>query len=462
MLFGASTLPLLPSFSVSSCEYALLSGFSFQSNPETRQDIAELGRKVDDLCVVVINNHTGVETALRKSPSVALSQPGDNPGNVGPSSAAQSSAASTISASEAEGLDSESISSSEKVAKSYRHYQDAMSVFSTKKSWRKRAVEAFDETASLHGLAPSTIVAYNPSVDNESVAEHHPVFPTVSIDVRMQNWLDAQVGADGYLKVPQRVPSRASLSRLSFFDAGNSIAAPDTQTFLENIRYFMPSITDLDNTASGVDSDSSKRIEGSSETTRHLQTLPPYNTPREQGNLHEDGSEDVSKGNRTPLTVVSFPNETNTTDEEASLTELDSLPSKSLFSTENEEEGTIFTTPSANSSKVGHDKLEIPPLEGELTNLVEHELQSTGFSIYAEKNNYHLGTVICSSGADSSSRVSHGLLQALAPHDTDSEVVCDSPLESPGLPVGQKSPSRMARRQSVLESMGATIYFVAR
>jgi hypothetical protein len=434
-----------------------------------RQNIAELGTKIEELRVIVSGNHQGVEYAVGRSPSVhRLQMENPTPLNIdpkndylnppsttnysfedikldpAPESDCQKPPGTTNSAFE----DTKSTtSSSDRVAKSYRHYHATMSNFAKESlSWHDD--ELTDDAASLRGLAPSTIRASHRSREEENPSDRQSTSSGVSNSSWTKKWLETQLSPEETAKTLKRMQSTIS-SQISSCETGNSIVASDMQTFLEYIRYFMPVLAEFDAEEQVVQNDEQPENEPyfdynvGEEDTRNEEQSKKADAAVEENDIIAQGSsrpiEPTANGVTSHLKGVfdragdpmsPIPEAGSETTNETSWDlhsniQGYSTPRTSLSLSREESDPYCHgdqeerTEPTASGGE-----------ESTLRNSVEESGAETqgiggravsipqiisGFSIYVEKRPHRRGTVICTADVDNALRVSHNFSQALTP-----------------------------------------------
>jgi len=442
-----------------------------------RQNIAELGTKIEALRVVVSRNHQGVEHAvgrLGKSPSVGglqvdnLSLP-----NAVPEGNHERLPSSITSLSE----DRESTTSSrERVESSYRRYHATMSNISLQYSdGRSRQEQSIsgnndgstDEEASVRGLAPSTIRVSGLDGEEDLPSDKQSTISAISTSSWTRKWLEAQLGPEETEKTLKGMQSTFSTSQISAFETENSIVASDMQTFLDHIRYFMPVLADFDAEEKAIGSDAQKiersgvGSEASLAIQRHSPTLKAVTAdeiPGQTLNIFDSSRGQIPSSPKTTPESV-YENKEDLTS---------NIPGSSLSSSR-EERGSYCSghsdgTETAESSveddtkREVAEKSEIGTCQSEISSVMTTSTPQImiGPPIYFEKHPHHRGTVICAPAADSVPEVSHSFSQALTPDLQDLETYTS--LSSN--PVG--SHSDVSQQNLLLHSVRAKVFFVQR
>lgn len=145
----------------------------------------------------------------------------------------------------------------DEVGSSYRQDQAIISAIRTQadkeakpqSSTLERETKKADSDASVIGLAPSTVASeLDEDIDFsplDDMLEKRSVISGISVSSLTKQWLESQLSPE---------ETKETLSKMKFIAtsvAGDeeedsfSIRAPDTETFLENIQYFMPRMTDF-------------------------------------------------------------------------------------------------------------------------------------------------------------------------------------------------------------------------
>jgi hypothetical protein len=447
-----------------------------------RQNIAELGMKIEELRVIVSGNHQGVEHAVRRSPSVCRLQM-ESPSllNAVPDSEYQRLPSSTASTSE----DIESTtSSSERMARSYRHYHATMSNFSLQYSSRRRSHRqtiswnddgSADEAASVRGLAPSTIRASDPSREEDLPSDKQSTISAISTSSWTRKWLEAQLSPEETTKALKRMQSTISTSQMSACETENSIVASDMQTFLEHIRYFMPVLADFDAEEKAIENDAqtTERSEVGSEANLIMQQHSPKldavtadEIPGQTADVFDSpGGQLSSSPKPTPESAYEKKGDLPSN-------ELEYSSSGRSLSSSREERSSYCSGYSEERPEVANSGVEEGDMEWEVAEESEigtHGSEGSsakttstpqtvmGLSIYVEKHPHHRGTVICTPAADNALRVSHSFSQALTPELQGSGTYTSLP----GNTIGGHSDASQQNRL-LLHSMGARVFFVQR
>jgi hypothetical protein len=435
----------------------------------TRQNIAELGMKIEELRVIVSGNHQGVEYAVGRSPSVhRLQMETPGPLNVDPESEYQNPRGTTDSAFEDIKLDPElesdcqkppsttesafedtksTTSSSERVAISYWRYHATMSNFAKESlSWHDD--ELTDDAASLRGLAPSTIRASHRSREEDNPSDRQSTISAVSNSSWTRKWLETQLSPEETAKTLRRMQSTIS-SQISSCETGNSIVASDMQTFLQYIRYFMPVLAEFDAEEKAVQNDKQPSENESYFSDCNIEEEDTQNEKQsKKADTTVEDNDIIAQGSSMPIE----PTADEVTSHLAEVFDRAGEPvspvpeagSETTNGTSWDIQSNIhgYSTPRTGLSLSreesdpychGDREERTGPTtsggeEGTPRNFVEESGAETrgmggkavsiphtisGFSIYVEKRPHRRGTVICTADANNALRVSHSFSQAL-------------------------------------------------
>jgi hypothetical protein len=264
------------------------------------------------------------------------------------------------------------------------------------------------------------------------------------------------------------------MSQMPAFETENSIVAPDMQTFLEHIRYFMPVLADFDAEEKAIENDAqvSERSEGGYEANLTMQqhspkldTVTAHEIPDQTADVFDSPEDQLSSSPKlTPESTYEKKGELPSNEPEYSSS--GSLPS-SREARSSHCSGYSEERPEVANSGVGGDDLgrdvagesEIGThgSEGSSVKTTSTPQTAISLSIYVEKRPHHHGRVICSPAADNGLRVSHSFSQALTPEPQDTGTCASLPSNANG---GHSDASQQNRL--LLDSMGARVFFVQR
>jgi len=148
---------------------------------------------------------------------------------------------------------SDALSTSERVEQSYLLYNERIAAISSRVSHPDlhqrlendasgKGAAGLDDNASLRGLAPSTVLGR--TLLNQDQGEL-PLDPSNLVSPMTQKWIEAQIMAEDVARGATPVP-RWSSSWTRFGCDDGSIDAPTSEAFVENIRYFMPTLAEFE------------------------------------------------------------------------------------------------------------------------------------------------------------------------------------------------------------------------
>jgi hypothetical protein len=447
-----------------------------------RQNIADLSLKIEELRVILSGNHQGVEHAVRRSPSVCRLQIGSP--NL-QSAVSESGYQRLLSSKDSTSEDTESTtSSSERVARSYRHYHATMSNFSLPSSSSRRSHRhtisckidgSADDAASVRVLATSIIHASDRSREDDFPSDKQSTISTISTSSWTKKWLEAQLSPEETTKALKRMQSTIAMSQMSACETENSIVASDMQTFIEHIRYFMPVLVDFDAEEKANENDE-QTTEGS-ETSSKANLIMQQHSPRLDAITADEipiQTMDVhdSPGGQLP----SSPKLTSESESEKKghlpSNSFESSSSVTSLSWSKDERSSYCDGSSEERSEVAKSGVEEVDMEWEAGKASEIgargsvrpsvKIASTppsvmGLSIYGEKRPHHYGTVVCTAPADDALRVSHSFSQALTPELQDSGIYTSISTNTI-----RGHPNAAQQNRLLLNDMRARVFFVQR
>jgi len=419
------------------------------------QNVAQLGEKIDDLRTKVSENHQNVEHAVKSSPSVVnLRLETEEATLVQSTSEGENEALTGIPAPSLCGTRSTS-SSSERVASSYRQYYATLSNISIPKTSNVESIaetakwsdnRSDDGAASVLGLVPSTIMVLNDQSDDNQISEKQPVVSLVSTFSRTREWLETLSLSENSTRLRQ---SRSTIapSEISVDEIQHSIVASDMESFLEHIRYFMPVLAESDDGKEVHEADETQSNQDSSYERKVKTPIPQALATDNYGELDEHTSE-----NHKPLTGLAG---------SEPIHEAEVIPVE--VDTEHNSHEDDFKAPGAlhgsNGEAVQNDTAV--PIDSSGPNIASEPQTGlvSGLSVYAEKRQYHHGTVIDSSNcnSDNTLRVSYGFSQAFVSGTQDVPAHMSLPVNA-----AVADETMLPRSPSSLHSMGVRVFFVQR
>lgn len=386
------------------------------------QNIAQLGEKIDDLRAKVSQNHQNVEHAVRRSPSVVNLRPAastetEEPALMESTSESQSKDPTELSAPSLCGTRSTG-SSSERVSSSYRQYYATLSKVSIPQASGAQSVaetvkwsddRSDDGTASVLGLAPSTVMGLNNRHDDDQTSDKQSTISLVLTLSRTREWLEALSLSENStgLRPPR---STIAPSEISADEIEHSIVASDMESFLEHIRYFMPVLAESDD-GKEVHEAHEEQPNQDSSYEGEMKMLTTQNPATD-----DDGRLDAHIfENHRPSTGVPCSEPTH---------EADSIPAE--VDTEHNspqganEDDMDVDAPDAlhgSSEEVVQNDTSAPIDSSEPNTAAKPQGEPyRGLSVYAPKRQYRPGPVIDSSNcnSDNTRRISYGFGQAFA------------------------------------------------
>jgi hypothetical protein len=423
------------------------------------QNVAQLGEKIDDLRTKVSENHQNVEHTVKSSPSVVSlrlesSTETEEATLVQNTSEGENQALTGIPA-QFLCVTRSTSSSSERVASSYRQYYATLSNISIPKTSNVESVaetvkwsnnQSDDGTASVLGLAPSTVMVLNDQSDDNQISERQPVVSLVSTFSRTREWLETLSLSENSTGLRQ---SRSTIapSEISVDEIQHSIVASDMESFLEHIRYFMPVLAESDDGKEVHEADETQANQDSSYERGLKAPIPPALATDNDGRLDEHTPE-----NYKSLTGLAG---------SEPIHEADIIPVE--VDTEHNGHEDDFKAPGALHSSNGEavQNHTAVPIDSSEPNIASEPQTGpvSGLSVYAEKRQYYHGTVIDSSNynSDNTLRVSYGFSQAFVSGTQDVPAHMSLPINA-----AVADETMLPRSPSSLHSMGVRVFFVQR
>ena len=431
--------------------------------------------KIEEVRGILSGNHQDVEHAVRRSPSLCrLRREGAGIMNVEPNNSHLKSVARTITASE----DNQSaISSSERVTRSYKHYQATLLSFSMQ-DLSSRTIDgqsifqnnndkgSADDDVSIQGLAPSTVCRANPSKDDDWSSDRQSIISTRTTTSWTKNWLVSQLAFEDPTKVLKRMHSVMSMSQAFSRDAENSIVASDLQTFLDHIRYFMPILADFEaeeripQSITHSPEEDGAISEANPMTRPYSPAVTDTSADKNPGQAADVFGISEDQSQSSPQATAQIPCDEKGESLSSELEDASSGGSPPSLREEGSSSTSVYSERletvdrSIKTVKVDWNGAEHDKTETQRSRVTSAAHTTTGLSIYVERHPYHRGSVTGIPTAGHMLRNRHSFSQAL----TSELQSIDSNKSPPGSSVDSGSESR--RDQVLLRGLDARGFFV--